>query len=204
MLKVVRVCLAGVVVRSYLLSDLSLTAFEGATLRRIWKRWLVLFTQDPLFAFCFRYSIVHLGKIWTSQPRLGPFWTIVHLQIFLIWLLWEILTFLRSYVSDPDTVDFCCLIQDHFLLQVNFNITRYSANSTDSGNIFDLVLTNNEHLITDLSVHPDSFNSDHFPVPFVVQRMWIGKSIVTRRQTLMVSGVRQTISPGTPWFHAVT
>lgn len=72
------------------------------------------------------------------------------------------------YVSDPDTVDFCCLIQDYFLLQVNPNITRYAANSTDSGNILDLVLTNNEHLVSDVSVHPDSFNSDHFPVSFAV------------------------------------
>lgn len=73
-----------------------------------------------------------------------------------------------SYVCDPDTADFCCLIQDHFLLQVNSNITRYSANSTGSGNILDLVLTNNEYLITDVSVHPDSFNSDHFPVSLFI------------------------------------
>ena len=61
------------------------------------------------------------------------------------------------------------MIQGHFLLQVNLNITRYSVNSTDSGSILDLVLTNNEkNLITDVSVHPDSFNSDHFPVSFVI------------------------------------
>lgn len=29
-----------------------------------------------------------------------------------------------SYVSDPDTADFYCLIHDHFLVQVNSNITR--------------------------------------------------------------------------------
>ena len=72
------------------------------------------------------------------------------------------------YVSDPDAADFCCLIQDHFLLQVNSNITRYSANSTDSGNILDLVLANNEHLVSDVSVHPDSFNSDYLPVSFAI------------------------------------
>lgn len=52
-----------------------------------------------------------------------------------------------SYVSDPDAADFCCLIQDHFLLQVNSNITRYSANSTDSGNILDLVLAKNNNIL---------------------------------------------------------
>lgn len=72
------------------------------------------------------------------------------------------------YVSDPDAADYCCLIQDHFLLQVNSNITRYSANSTDSGNILDLVLANNEHLVSDVSVHPDSFNSDYLPVSFAI------------------------------------
>ena len=70
------------------------------------------------------------------------------------------------YVSDA--ADNCCLIQDHFLLQVNSNITRYSANSTDSGNILDLVLANNEHLVSDVSVHPDSFNSDYLPVSFAI------------------------------------
>ena len=54
-----------------------------------------------------------------------------------------------SYVSDPDAADFCCLIQDHFLLQVNCNITRILANSTESGNILDLVLTNNKHLVSE-------------------------------------------------------
>ena len=73
-----------------------------------------------------------------------------------------------SYVSDLDAADFCCLIQDHFLLQVNSNITRYSANSTDSGNILDLVLANNEHFVSDVSVHPDSFNSDYLPVSFAI------------------------------------
>lgn len=72
------------------------------------------------------------------------------------------------YVSDPDTEDFCCLIQDHFLLQVNSNITRYSANSTDSGNILDLVLTNNEHLVADVSVHSENFNTDDLPVSFAI------------------------------------
>ena len=42
--------------------------------------------------------------------------------------------------SDPDTADFRCLIQDRFLLQVKSNITRYSANSADFGNILTNVL----------------------------------------------------------------
>ena len=98
---------------------------------------------------------------------MGPFWTINNIQIFVIWLLWEILT---SLTLTGVLVHLMSLTQDQGSsnIQVIFNITRYSANSTDSGNILDLVLTNNEHLITDVSVHPDSFNSDHFPVSFVI------------------------------------
>ena len=36
------------------------------------------------------------------------------------------------------------------------------------GNILDLVLTNNEFLVRDVSVHPNAFDSDHSPLTFTL------------------------------------
>ena len=72
------------------------------------------------------------------------------------------------------------MIQDHFLLQVKSTITWYSANSADFGNILDLVVTNNEHLVFDVSVHPDSFNSDHLPVSFAINGKFKRQNYVNR------------------------
>lgn len=52
---------------------------------------------------------------------------------------------------------------------IELHVTRYASNSSDSGNILDLVLTSNEHLVADVSAYPHSFNSDHIPVSFVVR-----------------------------------
>ena len=94
------------------------------------------------------------------------------------------------------------LIQDHFLLQVNSNITRYSANSTDSGNILDLVLTNNEHLVSDVSVHPESFNSDHLPLSFAINAKFRRQKNVNREvccyKKADFDGLRSTLNH-IPW-----
>ena len=94
------------------------------------------------------------------------------------------------------------MIQDHFLLQINSNITRYSANSTDSGNIFDLVLTNNEHLVSDVSVHPDSFNSHHLPIPFAINAKFKRQKNVNREvycyKKADFDGLRSTLNH-IPW-----
>ena len=60
---------------------------------------------------------------------------------------------LTATSSDLCTVDFCDMLNDHFLVQCNFNPTRM-LNETD-GNILE-VLT-------------DHFNSDHFPVSFNIK-----------------------------------
>ena len=36
------------------------------------------------------------------------------------------------------------------------------------GNILDLVFTNNEFLVRDVSVHPNAFDSDHSPLTFTL------------------------------------
>ena len=40
--------------------------------------------------------------------------------------------------------------------------------SITEGNILDLVLTNNEFLVRDVSVHPNAFDFDHSPLTFTL------------------------------------
>ena len=54
------------------------------------------------------------------------------------------------------------MLNDHFLVQCNFDPTRM-LNETD-GNILDLILTKTPDLVSDVEVLTDHFNSDHFPV----------------------------------------
>ena len=64
-------------------------------------------------------------------------------------------------------IDFCDMLNDHFLVQCNFNPTRM-LNETD-GNILDLILTKTPDLVSDVEVLTDHFNSDHFPVSFNIK-----------------------------------
>ena len=59
------------------------------------------------------------------------------------------------------------MLNDHFLVQCNFNPTRM-LNETDD-NILDLVLTKTPDLVSDVEVLTDHFNSDHFPVSFNIK-----------------------------------
>ena len=70
------------------------------------------------------------------------------------------------------TETFCEILDDYFLTQTNFNVTRPNASSfiTSHGNILDLVLTNNESLIEGTTTYPHGFNSDHFPVCFAIKK----------------------------------
>ena len=54
---------------------------------------------------------------------------------------------------------------------MNCHITRpnYAESASSSGNILDLVLTNNDSLIEETAVYPYTFDSDHFPVYFTVK-----------------------------------
>ncbi|XP_068704009.1 uncharacterized protein [Montipora foliosa] len=74
--------------------------------------------------------------------------------------------------GSPSTVDsvtetFCETLDDYFLTQTNFQITRPNATNTSlPGSILDLVLTNHEALIEGTTVVQNGFDSDHFPVCF--------------------------------------
>ena len=68
--------------------------------------------------------------------------------------------------SDPETVEFCNVLDDFFLLQKNLHVTRDTSNPGSHGNILDLVLTNDEFLVDDVLVHPNAFDSDHHPLTF--------------------------------------
>jgi len=46
------------------------------------------------------------------------------------------------------------------------NPTHNSANVASPENILDLVLTNNESFVEEVTVHPYAFDSDHHPVTF--------------------------------------
>ena len=67
---------------------------------------------------------------------------------------------------DPETEDFCNILDDFFLVQKNLHASRELRNPGLSGNILDLVLTNNDILVEDVVVHPHAFNSDHHPLSF--------------------------------------
>ena len=71
-----------------------------------------------------------------------------------------------SFRSDPSADEFCNILGDFFLIQKNMFATRGLCNT--KGNILDLVLTNNEFLVRDVSVHPNAFDSDHFPLTFTL------------------------------------
>ena len=67
---------------------------------------------------------------------------------------------------DPETEYFCNILDDFFLVQKNLHATRDQRNPGPSGNILDLVLTNNDILVEDVVVHPHAFDSDHHPFTF--------------------------------------
>ena len=74
---------------------------------------------------------------------------------------------LTATLSDLCTVDFCDMLNHHFLVQCHFNQTRM-LNETD-GNILDSILTKTPDLVSDVEVLTDHFNSDHFPVSFNIK-----------------------------------
>ena len=55
---------------------------------------------------------------------------------------------------------------EDFLLQLNLNPTHHSTNVVSPGNILDLVPTNNESFVKEVTVHSYTFDSDHHPVTF--------------------------------------
>ena len=95
--------------------------------------------------------------------------------------------------SDPSTEELCNILGDFFLIQKNMSPTR--GLGLTEGNILDLVLTNNEFLVRDVSVHPNAFDSDHSPLTFTLvaksnedQRMCRGKCAATRKRISLACG----------------
>ena len=66
-------------------------------------------------------------------------------------------------VSNPDTEEFCNILDDFFLIQKNLYATH---DSSSRGNILDIVLTNNDFLVEDVLVRPNAFDSNHHPLTF--------------------------------------
>lgn len=100
---------------------------------------------------------------------------------------------------DNLTETFCEILDDHFLTQTNPYITRPSATNTlSSGNILDLVLTNHESLIEGTTVHPNGFDSDHFPVCFAIKKKFNrpknSQRLVYRYDKADIDGLRNTFS----------
>ena len=69
----------------------------------------------------------------------------------------------RPLRYDPSTEEFCNLLDDFFLVQKNTHVTRGLCSTNVQGSILDLVFTNNDFLVRDVSVHPNTFHSDHYP-----------------------------------------
>ena len=68
--------------------------------------------------------------------------------------------------SDALTLDFCSMLNDHFLVQCNHILTRIL---NGSANVLDLILTRTPEFITNIEVLPDHFDSDHLPVAFDIK-----------------------------------
>ena len=79
--------------------------------------------------------------------------------------------------GSPTTADslaetFCEMLDDYFLIQTNFHVTRpyASSNTLSHGNILDLVLMNHESIIEGTTMYPNGFDSEHFPVCFDIKK----------------------------------
>lgn len=68
--------------------------------------------------------------------------------------------------SDPRTKEFYNILGDFF--PINRDMSATHGLCITEGNILDLVFTNNEFLVGDVSVHPNAFDSDHFPLAFTL------------------------------------
>ena len=79
---------------------------------------------------------------------------------------------------------------------MNCHITRpnYAESASSSGNILDLVLTNNDSLIEETAVYPYTFDSDHFPVYFTVKNKFNTIRKVYRYGKADFDGLRNTLS----------
>ena len=111
---------------------------------------------------------------------------------------------LTATSSDLCTVDFCDMLNDHFLVQCNLNPTRM-LNETD-GNILDLILTKTPDLVSDVEVLTDHFNSDHFPVSFNI-KLLSGrprKSVSRKNYNFKKADCQLEVNPKRFWsYHSI-
>ena len=66
---------------------------------------------------------------------------------------------------------FCDILNDFFLIQMNGFVTRPSSTTGNHsyGSILDLILTNHEALIDNVTIMPGGFDSGHIPVTFTIK-----------------------------------
>ena len=99
-------------------------------------------------------------------------------------------------ITDNLTESFCNILDDHFLTQMNFHVTRMSSSSFITGYILDLVFTNFESLVEDVVVFPHAFESDHFPITFTPKRKFHRqknvKRVVYSYNNADLEGLRET------------
>ena len=107
--------------------------------------------------------------------------------------------------SDSSTEELCNILGDFFLIQKNRSATRGLC--INEGNILDLVLTNNDYLVRDVSVHPNAFDSDHFPLTFTLVAKFNRPKNVQRKvfcyKKADFAGLHETLQP-IPWNSVIS
>ena len=89
---------------------------------------------------------------------------------------------------------------DIFLIQMNGFVTRPSSTTGNHSNesILDLVLTNHEALIDNVTIRPGCFDSDHIPVTFTIKSSFNRLKNVSRKvysyRKVDFNGLRATLS----------
>ena len=108
-------------------------------------------------------------------------------------------TYLNTQVES-----FCDILNDFFLIQMNGFVTRPSSTTGNHSNesILDLVLTNHEALIDNVTIRPGGFDSDHIPVTFTIKSSFNRLKNVSRKvysyRKVDFNGLRATLSC-IPW-----
>ena len=113
----------------------------------------------------------------------------------------------RPLRYDPSTEEFCNLLDDFFLIQKKLHVTRDLCSTNSQGNILDLVLNNNDFLVRDVSLHPNTFDSDHYPLTFTLHAKVMRPKHVLRKvccyKKAYFNGLRETLQH-VPWDSVIS
>lgn len=113
----------------------------------------------------------------------------------------------RPLRYDPSTEEFCNLLDDFFLIQKKLHVTRDLCSTNSQGNILDLVLNNNDFLVRDVSLHPNTFDFDHYPLTFTLHAKVIRPKHVLRKvycyKKADFNGLRETLQH-VPWDSVIS